>query len=87
MKNADVPMLYNNICKSPPTIEKPATASLIPNDTAAPLEEVEVELEEVPVPDAPARLVGVAVVPQKYLPWMTLLTPASASKELQSISC
>jgi hypothetical protein len=51
-KNADVPMLYNNICKRPPMTERPAAASLTPNDAAAPLLEVELALlpDAVPVP-------------------------------------
>jgi hypothetical protein len=45
-------MLYNNICKRPPMTERPAAASLMPNDAAAPLLEVALALlpEAVPVP-------------------------------------
>jgi len=45
-------MLYNNICKRPPMTERPAAASLTPNDAAAPLLEVELALlpDAVPVP-------------------------------------
>jgi hypothetical protein len=53
-KNADVPMLYNNICKRPPMTERPAAASLTPNEAAAPLVEVELALlpdaVDVPIP-------------------------------------
>ena len=76
-------MLYNNICIKLPTRPRPVRVSLTPYEAAAPLELVELALElvEVPVPLTP--LVGLAVVPQVYLPWMTL--PFSESKVLQSI--
>jgi hypothetical protein len=52
-KNADVPMLYNNICKRLPTTDRPAAASLTPNEAAAPLVEVELALLPVAV-DVPS---------------------------------
>ena len=48
-ENANVPMLYSNICNSPPTTERPTAASLKPYDAAAPLVDVELALEPVPV--------------------------------------
>lgn len=92
MRNAEVPGLYSNICNSPPRSDRPATASLTPNDAAAlpllvgdelELEEVVLEPELPPVP--PDRVVGVAVDMQTYEPWRTLSWPASAAKEEQSI--
>jgi len=85
MKNADVPMLYNNICRRPPTNETPARASFTPNDAAAPLECVEEALPEVPVlvPVPVTPLVASGVVKQVKRPWMML--PCSALKPEQSI--
>jgi len=77
-------MLYKNICRSPPMTERPATAPLTPNETAAPLVLVaEAELPVV-VPVVPPMLVASAVVLQVYVPWM-ILEVCSESKVLQSI--
>jgi len=84
-KNADVPMLYNNICKSPPRTERPAAASLKPYDTAAPLLLVDEALELLPVDVDDPRELASAVVLQMKVPWMTFPVPASAWKPLQSI--
>jgi len=91
-KNADVPMLYSNICKRPPTTERPATASLTPKEAAAPLLDVALALDPLLVPDEEddvpeVREVASAVVLQVKVPWMTLLTPASDWNPLQSIDC
>jgi len=89
-KNADVPMLYSNICKRPPNTERPATASLTPNEAAAPLLWVALGLDPLLVPDdgvPEVREVASAVVLQVKVPWMTLLTPASDENPLQSIDC
>jgi len=61
-------MLYNNICRSPPITERPATASLIPYEAAAPLLLVD-EGDDVPeeVVDPP-RVVASAVVLQINVP-------------------
>lgn len=81
------PIVYNNICNSPPTTDRPATASLTPYETAALLLLValalELELVLVPVPDG--RVCGLDWLPSHvYVPWMTLLAPCSLSKVLQS---
>lgn len=75
-------MLYNNICKNPPTTERPVRASLTPYDTAAPLVLVDEALEPVAVP-VPERPVASAVVLQTHTPWMVL--PHSDLKPVQSI--
>lgn len=64
-------MLYNNICKSPPTTDRPATISLIPYDAAAPFVLVALALEPVPVPvvdEDPSRVLVVSVVLQMKVP-------------------
>lgn len=61
-------MLYNNICKSPPMTERPATASLIPYETAAPLLLVDEADDPDPVVDEEPRVVASAVVLQMYVP-------------------
>lgn len=58
-------MLYNNICNNPPMTEKPATASLTPKETAAPLLEVGEEEDPVPVPvvvDPPIEVASAVVI-------------------------
>jgi hypothetical protein len=67
-KNANVPMLYNNICRSPPTTERPATASLIPYETAAPLLPVAEAVPPEAVVVVEPRVVASAVVMQMYVP-------------------
>jgi len=57
-------MLYNNICRSPPITERPATASLTPKEAAAAL-----LVEEAPLPDEvlvaePTPLLGLEAVVQ-----------------------
>jgi len=84
-ENANVPMLYNNICRSPPITERPAAASLRPYDAAAPLLLVEEALDEVPVVVEDPRVLASAVVLQMKTPWMTFPPWASAEKPLQSI--
>jgi len=59
-------MLYNNICKSPPMTERPATASLTPYEAAAPL--VPVAEEEDPEEVGEPREVASAVVLQVNVP-------------------
>ena len=79
-----VPMLYNNICIRLPMSPRPATVSLTPYEAAEPfLELVELALELVEVPLPLTALVGLDVVVQVYLPWMT--PPFWESKVLQSI--
>ena len=85
-KNADVPMLYNNIPRRPPTTERPAIAGLAPNELAAlPVEDGDEPLEvEVPSESSSRPDLASAVVLQVKVPWMTL--PSSSSKPEQSIS-
>jgi len=59
-RNAIVPMLYNNICMMLPTTDRPATASLIPYETAAPLLLDGLVVPPVEVPLGP-RVVGSSV--------------------------
>jgi len=77
-------MLYNNICMNPPTSPRPATASLTPKETAAPLLLDGFELEPVPVMvPLGLRVVGSLVVEHCSFPWTTL--PLNLLKPLQSI--
>lgn len=61
-------MLYNNIDKSPPITERPAAASLIPYDAAAPLVFVADAAEPVPVDVEDPRELASAVVLQMKVP-------------------
>jgi len=81
--NANVPMLYNNMCRRPPTTERPARDPLTPNDVAA-LFLVGVELAPDPVPvDVPDPEVLEPDAPLQWkLPWITLPFPLSAEKPL-----
>ena len=74
-KNADVPMLYNNICRRPPMTDRPAAASLTPKEGAAPLE-VELELDPVDVP-VPMEPTVVWSPLQVNFPWITPEAEAS----------
>ncbi len=77
-------MLYSNIDNRPPITERPATASLTPYDTAAPLLLVDDALELEPVV-VPVMDPAFAEVSQMKVPWMTLPLPASDLKPVQSI--
>lgn len=83
-RNANVPMLYNNICKMPPTTERPVMASLTPYEPASFfLVAVGLELPPLEVPLGP-RVVGSSVADTHFsFPWTTL--PANLSKPEQSI--
>lgn len=81
--------LSHNICKSPPTTERPAAISLTPYNTAAPFMLVGLALEPVPVVDEdPSRVLVVSVVLQMKVPWITLpCSPDCALKQEQSTDC
>ena len=61
-KNADVPILYIKNCNNPPTTDRPAAASLMPKETAAPLVLDVLAPLLVVVPVVPSRVVGSAVL-------------------------
>jgi len=58
--------------------DRPAAASLIPYETAAPLDEVELAEPPVPLEVAVPMEVGVLVCPQLNFPWIALPIPDSA---------
>ena len=65
-------MLYNNMFIKLPRRPRPARVSLTPYEAAAPLVLVDVEDPLVTVPVPLPLVVGLAVVPQVNVPWMTL---------------